>query len=216
MKADLVFPFGDLLIFGETWLEHGENQTLNTDNFSDGVLPTNYNQIPANRDSSLELPGYKLHLNSRGRGKGLAAYYNEKFNVTQSICSDLLQITVLEANDICVISIYRSHGDKSLNTQLSHVIPKTGSCLIIGDLNICSSENNQHEVFTVLRSMGFQLMISEATHFLGRKIDQAWLRSSPNTQQVAHTSLYSPYFNAKDHDSILVTFCDPNTEKGEL
>ena len=73
-----------------------------------------------------------------------------------------------------------------------------------------------HGVFTTLRSMGFIQMTSESTHFAGRHIDQAWLRNSSDSQQVSEIELYSPFFNATDHDAILFTYYDPNTEKGRL
>ena len=98
--------------------------------------------------------------------------------------------------------------------ELSNIIPKTSPCLLIGDLNICSMANPNHEVFTALRLLGFQLLISEATHYNGGKIDQAWLRSRPNYKEVSSTMMYSPYFNAKDHDSILFSYYIPNTELG--
>ena len=212
VKADLVFPFGDLLIFGETWLTQGDIQSRNPDSSSNGVLPTNYNRnlkdsnedqesetggYPHEQGSYFQLPGYKLHLNSRGRGKGLATYYKEKFEVTLSIPNDLLQMIVLEADNFCVICIYRSHGDKSLTKELSTSIPKSGQCLIIGDFNICSMSNPNHEVFTLLRLMGFNLLVTEATHFHGGKIDQAWLRITSDSEEAYNTELYSPYFNAK-------------------
>ena len=73
-----------------------------------------------------------------------------------------------------------------------------------------------HEVFTTLRSKGFRPMTSEATHFSGGHIDQAWLRNLSVSQLVSNTELYSPFYNATDHDSILFTFYDPNTEQGKF
>ena len=78
-------------------------------------------------------------MNNGGRGKGLAAFYKEdKFTVTTNFFDEYLQITVFEAADLCVVSIYRSQEDKVLRMLLAYVIPATGSCLVLGDLNLCS------------------------------------------------------------------------------
>ena len=76
--------------------------------------------------------------------------------------------------------------------------------------------NPSHGVLTTLRSMGFILMISEATHTAGGHIDQAWLRNSSDSKQVSETELYSPFFNATDHNAILFTHYDPNTEQARF
>ena len=99
VKADLLLPFADVLIFSETWLE--EN------------VPTN----------ELYLNGYQLHLNSRGRGKGIATYFNNKFVMLDDVCDEHLQITTLESENLFVIGVYRSNDDKSLATHLKEIIP---------------------------------------------------------------------------------------------
>ena len=55
------------------------------------------------------------------------------------------------------------------------IIPAQGSCLIIGDFNICHMKQPDYVVFTTLKSMGFNLMIQEATHCSGGHIDQVWV-----------------------------------------
>ena len=84
----------------------------------------------------------------------------------RTFSDDCLQVTVLESEDedLCVIGIYRSQGDKYLYNVLANIIPVTGSCLILGDLNLCSRLAANHSVFELLRQKGFVLQISEATH----------------------------------------------------
>jgi hypothetical protein len=62
--------------------------------------------------------------------------------------------------------------------------------------------------------MGFKLLVSEATHFDGGHLDQAWLRSITTTKDVHSIELYSPYYNCKDHDALLFSLYDPRTEQG--
>ena len=49
----------------------------------------------------LKLTGYKLHLNSRGRGNGIAVYFKEdKFVFKQDVSDEHIQLTVLEYKPI--------------------------------------------------------------------------------------------------------------------
>ena len=125
-------------------------------------------------------------------------------------------MTILESEDLCVICIYRSDQDKSLCNQLAEVIPASTPCLVIGDINICSMAASNHEVFTMLKVMGFSLLVTEATHITGGHIDQAWLRRPLHKNEVFNTQLYSPYYNARDHDCILFTLYTPHKEQGKV
>ena len=70
--------------------------------------------------------------------------------------------------------------------------------------------------------MGFKPLISvemknkkitsEATHFDGGHIDQAWMREGDMGSTV---QLYSPYYTCKDHDALLISVFDRRTEQGE-
>jgi hypothetical protein len=80
---------------------------------------------------------------------------------------------------------------------------------VVGDFNICSRTSPNHEAPTNLIARGFKLLVSEATHLGGGRIDQAWFRGSA----VGSTSLelYSPYYTCKDHDALLFTAYDEST-----
>jgi hypothetical protein len=202
VKADPILPYGDIIVLGETWLDPERD-------LFPALCQTNNNIVP---NPSLHLDGYKLHLNSSGRGKGLAVYFKEnKFATTQDIKREHLQITILESQDLCVVSLYRSDADRTLAAELKTIIPATGTCLVIGDFNLCTARSPKHEVFQTLRSMGFELLVTEATHFAGGHIDQAWLR---NTTLKTTMQVYSPYYTCKDHDALLLSLYDPRTEQG--
>ena len=167
--------------------------------------------------STLHLNDYELHLNGNGRGKGLATYFKEKkFAVKQDITNEDLQITILESENLCVIGLYRSNADRTLSLHLKDLIPASGNCLIIGDFNLCTRRSPSHEVFLTMKALGFVLLVSEATHFDGGHLDQAWLRIMKSTQHVHAIELYSPYYNCKDHDALLFSFYDPRTDQGSV
>lgn len=203
VKADLIFPFADLIIFGETWLKNEEESN-------------EYVREDTLRNSSLNLNEYQAHFNSKGNGKGLATYFSEsKFSFKQDIKEEYLQVSVFESESLTVIGIYRSKDDKNLLGHLRNIIPMTGSCLVIGDLNLCTQRKPNHKVFESLRLMHFKLLNFEATHLDGGHIDQAWLRTSPTNQQKISLDTYSPYYTAKDHDALLFSFYDSSINKGK-
>ena len=190
IRTDPILHYGDVIIFGETWL----------------------NAETESEDPALQLNGYKLHLNSVGRGKGLAVYYKEKeIESIYDVTKENLQITCLNLQNLLVVCLYKSSSDITLATELQYIIPPGIPCLIMGDFNICLSRSSQHEVFTMLRSMGFQVQVSEATHFAGGHLDQIWVR---NLTEDHKSQLYSPYYTSKDHDALLFTLYDPSTESG--
>ena len=121
-----------------------------------------------------------------------------------------LQVTVLETEKLTVIGVYRSIADQHLALFLEELIPTSGNCLFIGDFNL----GTNNEIFTSLHIMGFQPLISEATHFSGGHLDQAWLRTLTISHDVHSINLYSPYYNCKDHDALLFSFFDPRLRGG--
>ena len=131
--------------------------------------------------------------------------------MTVDITEDDLQVTKAESKDLNVVCIYRSQGNQTLTTHLRDIIPCDDCCLIIGDLNICAMENENHEVIAALKSMGFVLLVSEATHTAGGHLDQVWLRNATKEYNVG---IYSPYYTSRDHDALLFSQHGIVTDKG--
>ena len=188
--GDHMIFFGDILVFAESWL-----------------FPEEQEDIPL-----LQINNFKLHLNSIGRGKGLAVYYKSaKFSITDYINDHSLQLSKLESKNLTVVCFYRSQDCKSLKTQLQDILPVQGDCLVIGDFNLCTREQPNHSVFKMLSDNGFKLQINQATHIDGGHLDQAWIRSGRDQE----VTLYSQYFCATDHDALLVTMYESSTEQGK-
>ena len=181
IKADFIPFYADIIIFAETWL------TPETSEF----------------DHTIQVENYKLHLNSVGRGKGLAVYYKESTSsIIESSSGTFNQITKLETKQLTIICLYRSFGDISLESQLKRMIPHSGSCLVIGDFNICSLQQPNHQLFKSLRAMGFKILRTESTHSRGGHLDQAWIR---DMNESCNLLLYTPYYSCRDHDALLFT-----------
>ena len=197
IRSDSILMFSDIIILGETWLDVKVDE----------------------KDLSLQIEGFKLHLNSVRKGRGLAVYYKDKIVAIGETDSDVnRQITIMESRECCVMGLYRSAEDTTLSNRLRTMIPKVGPFMVTGDFNICLAKDPDHEVFKTLRTMGFspltseemrnKKMTSEATHFDGGHIDQAWLREG---DMVSNVELYSPYYTCRDHDALLISMVDKRT-----
>ena len=190
IKADPIPFFADVMIFAETWLD----------------------QSICNSDPELTLKDYNLSLNSVGRGKGLAIFFQEsKFKIEKEIKEYDHQITKLESENVTIIALYRSQSSIGFGGNLMCLIPETKDCLIIGDFNICSSKNPDKNLFDSLKSRELMLITNEATHLRGGHIDQAWLRRREKNYEI---KMYSPYYTCKDHDALLFTLYSPILEQG--
>ena len=98
-----------------------------------------------------------------------------------------------------------------MSHHLKEVIPNIGNCIILGDFNICSQKFSNHEALETLKTLRLKLLTTEASHIDGGHLDQIWLRSENWYYDV---KMYSPYYTAKDHDSLLCTFYNPSSEHG--
>ena len=139
VRADHVLLKSDVIILLESWL----NPEVRED------------------DVSLQIEGYELNLNSVGRGRGIAVYVKrEETADTVNITQPDLQITRINTSAVTVISLYRSQADRTLAERLAtELSDKEEPFLVIGDFNLCSRSLPNHEVFTLLTSLGFRLDI---------------------------------------------------------
>ena len=172
--------FADIIFLSETWLQ------------PDASL------------HSFEIPLYTLHVNSVGRGKGLATYINNKFRHECDIREPNFQITKVSSNQLDVISVYRSK-DCSLQLlveKLFGIICGRKTTVICGDFNICLKSSHTNLLDQNLKEQGFQQLVRKATHIKGGLIDQIYVRQGQElmTSEVQH---YCPYYSATDHDALL-------------
>ena len=182
IRSDPIANQGDALCLSESWL------------MSD-IL-----------EKELEIEHYKIDLNSSGKGKGLASYYNEaKFRATQGIKSENFQMTKLTSPKLDVISVYLSNRiDSSLVVDsFKKLIDFDKSTILCGDFNICFKQERNHKVIVTLESFGFKQLVTASTHIQGGHIDHVYLLEGCSKVKV-DVSLYSPYYGAKDHDALLI------------
>ena len=150
VRADHVLLKSDVIILLESWL----------------------NPEVCEDDVSLQIEGYELYLNSVGRGRGIAVYVRrEETADTVNITQPDLQITRINTSAVTVISLYRSQADRTLAERLAtELSDKEEPFLVIGDFNLCSRSLPNHEVFTLLTSLGFRLDIISLLYNLKKKL----------------------------------------------
>merc|ERR1712243_200112 len=85
----------------------------------------------------LALPGYNMHLESRGPGKGVVTYFKEQYCVSGSINKELYQIIKISKGDFHVVNVYcsRRANKQELFIDLMLLTQDTESCMIVGDFN---------------------------------------------------------------------------------
>ena len=116
ITSDDLIMKGDLICLQETWLEMED------------------------REENFQIPGFALHLNSKGRGKGIATYYKENiFQHETDISDSSLQISKFSSPNIDILALYRSQNCnlEDLQNHLQALTERKKAQIIIGDFNIC-------------------------------------------------------------------------------
>ena len=179
VKSDIIINQSDIICLQETWLEKDID------------------------DGPYQIKGYKLHLNSQGRGKGMAIYMKEgKFNHTEDVSTPNLQISLMSSTEVDVISIYKSH-EESFKFTLDHLkatIHPEKTTIIVGDFNFCYLTTT-NIVTEHLEKYKFIQLVKEATHIEGSLLDQAYIRQL-GEEEPPIIEMFSNYYS--DHDTITV------------
>ena len=171
---------GDIICLQETWLE------------------------PNDTADNLQIPGYILHLNSYGKGKGIAIYFKENIAKHQiDINENSVQISKFSSPDIDIVVLYRSQTCKfeELKNHLQKLTKGKKAQLIIGDFNFCQLTSSTNIIGSFLRENNFTPLISEPTHHDGNILDQAHFRDSENMYS-STAQLHTKYYT--DHKGLAI------------
>ena len=149
----------------------------------------------------LELPGYKLHLVSQGRGKGVATYFKSEFQVSGSINTDFYQMLRVSSTNLDVINIYRSQNANKANflKDLGSLARGAKPCFIVGDFNIDYLQNPDEEIIKKISSCSFKQIVESPTHIAGAVLDHVYVKKAT---QAYHVIIHFPYYS--DHAAIFV------------
>ena len=180
IKTDDSLRQSDVLVLAETWIQN----TVESDKF--------------------ELEDYEGHLNSTGRGKGLAVFYKMVVDKIIDANEEYINMTKLEYPKLDVIAVYRSvEGTlESLANKLSEILNPTKSTLVVGDMNVCNIKRPNNQLKRVLEGMGFKEIVREATHTDGGHLDHAYVLNLGSLREGTVVQLASKYYS--DHDALCI------------
>ena len=152
-------------------------------------------------------PGYELHLNNMGDGKGIATYFKtDQANISTEIKKPKVQMTKVSTHEIDVINVYRSNGldNKEMIDDLKSIINMNKTTIVAGDFNLCFINQRTNSIITFLEDHGFSQFVTQATHLMGGHIDHVYSYHDPNVFDV-NILMYSPYYTCQDHDAVFIT-----------
>ena len=171
---------GDIICLQETWLDDDKSK------------------------DDLEISGYNLHLNSNGKGKGIATYFKkDTFKLAKCIKKELMQLTKFTSPVIDIVVIYRSQSGNltELKELIEELIDGEKAELILGDFNFCFISNPSNPVTNFFEQNNFLQLIQEPTHIEGNLIDQAHLRDTKQDIEFS-SELHSKYYT--DHNALAI------------
>ena len=152
----------------------------------------------------LEIMNYKLHLNSNGKGKGIAIYFKEDILKHEvDIKDENMQLSKFTSNMIDLVVLYRSQAGnhKYLAEVLETLIDREKPLLVIGDFNFCFLDDSSNFTKRYLQENFFSQLVKEPTHIEGNLIDQAHIRDTEGVNKYS-TELHSKYYT--DHKGVAV------------
>ena len=170
IREDALLMKSDMICLQETWLETRDK--------------TDY-----------DVNGYELHLNSQGRGKGLAIYFKEGlFEHVKDVKKPNLQISKMSAERIDVIVVYRSKDESymSVKSQIETLLNLNKTTIL-----------DKNELSEYFKKEKFTQQVIDATHIKGSILDQVHLRRINMTSKI-EVDICPTYYTYDDHDMINV------------
>ena len=181
IELDSLLLKSDMIALQETWLESNDER------------------------EDLAITGYQLHLNSRGRGKGVAIYYKEDiFEHQLDINKENMQLSQFTSKTLDIIVIYRSQqgSHQELIEHLKLMGKRKIPQLIVGDFNFCYLNKTSNLTRHFLEDRQYSQIVKKPTHIEGSLLDQAYMRDTRNLMKI-EVETQSKYYT--DHKGIALT-----------
>ena len=165
-----------------------------------------------------QMQDLSLIVNSIGEGRGVATYFDDTFDVTDSVTSPSCQITRISSNEIDVINVYRSKDCdmKEFELMIFKMIDRNDlskKILICGDLNIhFTKETSNHFVRKIVDEFKFKQLVMGPTHDKGNTIDHVYV--SPALQGRVVVDKTCIYYS--DHDLLTIKVTEDESVVEEM
>ena len=170
----------DIICLQETWLEEDTNI------------------------EDLKIPNYDLHLNSKGRGKGIATYFKQNiFKHVKDIKQENMQLSKFTSSAIDIVVTYRSQEGnyKELKHNIDLMTEGKKPELVIGDFNFCYQDQSSNPIKKYFNENNFVQIIQEPTHIEGNLLDHAYKRDTDKIYEYS-TELHTKYYT--DHKGLAI------------
>ena len=95
-----------------------------------------------------------------------------------------------------------SHSLKETWESLETHLKRNKAMLVTGDFNVCYNQNRNNLLTRNIERLGFEQLVTNATHVKGGLIDHAYWRNESDIWEYPSIERFSPYYS--DHDAILV------------
>ena len=156
---------------------------------------------PEQENEHFALPGYKMHFESRGRGKGIVTYFKEEFEVTATKNTEFYQMIKVTNNHYHVINVYCSKGanKQQISLDLNALVQGTQFCFIIGDFNENFLQEPKTKFIQNMIAQNFSQLVKTPTHMEGGLLDQVYVK---NAKWALETEVNFCYYS--DHAAITV------------
>ena len=156
---------------------------------------------PHQENTHLAIPGYHMHFESGGRGKGIATYFKDEYRVTATINAKTHQMTKVSKNDFCFINVYRSNGadNQQFLLDLDELTRDPATYVLVGDFNENFLCDPKPTLVRQLNARGFIQIVDSPTHIHGGCLDHVYVNQSQPTLATEVS-----FRNYTDHAAITV------------
>ena len=155
---------------------------------------------PETDNQQYALPGYNMHFESRGKGKGIVTYFKHGFHISKTINTELYQITKVTGKEFDVINVYCSSraNKRQLFEDLCALLDEK-FCLIVGDFNDNYLQQPKPKFVQHMIAQNNPQLVRVATHLEGGILDHVYVH---NAQWPLEIDVNFRYYS--DHAAILV------------
>ena len=170
----------DILCLQETWLPENEDAAMYTIN----------DMIP--------------HLNSVGRGRGIATYNSKDFLLREFISEHDCQLMKVSCDEFDIVNVYRSQDCKVFEDKIKYVVDPMRPTILTGDTNIDISKDSGKHFVEFMNDLGFTQLVKYPTHDQGGLLDHVYVtKELLERVSVTQTGIYF-----SDHQLITIRLND--------
>lgn len=149
---------------------------------------------------TFNINGYDFYHCSSGKGKGVAAYVSEKFNIQRSSTTrkEGLQCLAVMGQHLDILVVYRSQNGslEELFRILEDNITAQRPTVLWGDFNLGEDKFKCTTLLNFMECYGFQQLVKKPTHIQGHILDLAFV----NFELKDDIQHHYPYYT--DHDAL--------------